>query len=68
MDGPAIYYAGIPEEISATMLMERMGLNFDDAPQYHVAKMLRAEAIVSFDRDFLDTLGVEPQQLIKHKL
>jgi predicted nucleic acid-binding protein len=67
--GLSIYYTGISEEISIAMLMERMGLNFDDALQYYVAKRLGAETIVSFDKHFdnLDVPRVEPSQVVKRR-
>lgn len=67
--GLSIYYTGISEEISIAMLMERMGLNFDDALQYYVAKRLGAETIVSFDKhlDNLDVPRVEPSQVVRRR-
>ena len=51
------------------MLTKARSLDFDDALQYHVAKRLGAEPIVSYDRHFdkLDVPIIEPSELIKKK-
>ncbi|MEM2902731.1 MAG: PIN domain-containing protein [Candidatus Bathyarchaeia archaeon] len=49
------------EETAASMLMDKMKLDFDDALQYFVAKKLGVEVVVSFDRHF-DKTDVERKE------
>ncbi|MDP3772224.1 MAG: PIN domain-containing protein [bacterium] len=49
--GLAVYQTTAEEEQRVVMLMRKIGLDFDDALQYFVAKKLNAR-LISFDRDF----------------
>jgi predicted nucleic acid-binding protein len=66
-EGLRVYDTDLTEESSAALLTERMGLDYDDALQYYVAKRLGADAIVSFDRHFdgLDVPRKEPREVLK---
>ncbi|MGQ9726615.1 MAG: type II toxin-antitoxin system VapC family toxin, partial [Candidatus Bathycorpusculaceae bacterium] len=50
--GLDVYETGVEEEMAASMLMDKVKLDFDDAVQYYLAKKLGVEAIVSYDRHF----------------
>lgn len=50
--GISIYETSIEDEIAASMLMKKNGLDFDDSLQYYIAKKLGVEFIVSYDRHF----------------
>lgn len=65
--GLYLHDTGIQEESSAAMMAKLVGLDFDDALQYYVAKRLGAEAIVSYDKHFdgLDIPRVEPDHVPK---
>ncbi|MEM0268877.1 MAG: PIN domain-containing protein [Candidatus Korarchaeum sp.] len=65
--GLLVYETSLEDEIAASLLMDRLGLDFDDSLQYYVAEKLGVEAIVSFDRHF-DGLGIprkEPSDFLK---
>ena len=55
--GLNVYETSLDHEIAASMLMDQIKLDFDDALQYYVAKKLGAEAIVSYDKHF-DTVDI----------
>ncbi len=55
--GLYVFDTTVSDEVSASILIRTVKLDFDDAVQYYVAKKLGAEAIVSYDKDF-DTLDV----------
>ena len=38
------------DEMVASMLMDKIGLDFDDSLQYCVAKKLGVESIISYDK------------------
>jgi predicted nucleic acid-binding protein len=52
--------------MAAALLSEKMGLDFDDALQYYVAKKLGVDAIASFDEHFdqLDLRRIEPHDFV----
>ena len=50
--GLRVYDTSIADEISIAALAEKVGLDFDDAAQYYVARKTGATSIVSFDRHF----------------
>lgn len=50
--GLDVYETSIEEEMAASMLMDKIKLDFDDAMQYYLAKKLGVEAIVSYDKHF----------------
>lgn len=66
-EGLYVYDTDLTEESSAALLTGRLGLDFDDALQYFVAKRLGAAAIVSFDGHFdgLDVPRMEPRDFLK---
>lgn len=61
-DGLTVYETTRDDELNVSLLMEHVGLDFDDALQYFVCKKLGINLIVSFDRDFngLDIKRIEP--------
>lgn len=61
--GLMVYDTSVSDEAAASILMKQVGLDFDDALQYYVAKKLGAEGVVSFDKDFdgLDIPRLEPK-------
>ena len=63
--GLTVYDTATTDEVAASMLMEKIGRDFDDSLQYYVAKKLGAESIVSFDRHFdgLDVPRREPKEI-----
>lgn len=64
--GLRIYNTTLMDELSAIDLSYELNLDMDDSIQYHVATMLKADGIVSFDRHFdgLKISRLEPSQLI----
>ncbi len=64
--GLEIYETSLDDEIAVSMTMNKLGLDFDDALQYYVAKKLGVEAIISYDKHFdgLDLLRKEPAEMI----
>ena len=52
--------------MAASMLMESIGLDFDDSLHYYVAKKLGVEAIISFDKHFdrVDLVRKEPSDFL----
>lgn len=65
--GLTIYHIKLTDMLRVTEVIEKKGLDIDDAIQYSVAIASRVKAIVSFDKHFdgLEILRVEPVQLIK---
>jgi predicted nucleic acid-binding protein len=57
---------GVEEEMAASMLMDKVKLDFDDSVQYYLAKKLGVEAIVSYDRHFdrVDVKRKEPSDFL----
>jgi predicted nucleic acid-binding protein len=64
--GLTVYDTTTTDEVAASLLMEKIGRDFDDSLQYYVAKKLAAEPIVSFDRHFdgLDVRRREPKDFV----
>ncbi len=64
--GLEIYETSLDDEIAVSMTMNKLGLDFDDALQYYVAKKLGVEAIISYDKHFdgLDPPRKEPADMI----
>jgi predicted nucleic acid-binding protein len=64
--GLCIYETNLSEEMAAALMSEKIGLDFDDALQYYVAKKLGVDAVVSFDEHFdkVDLRRVEPRDLL----
>ena len=64
--GLEVYNTTLEDEMAASMLMDRIGLGFDDSLQYYVAKKLGVEAIVSFDKhfDIVDIPRKEPKDFL----
>lgn len=64
--GLSVYETSTSDEIAVSILMSKIGRDFDDALQYFVAKMLGAESIVSFDKHFdgLDIQRKEPKDYL----
>lgn len=64
--GLNIYESSLEDEMATSMLMDKIKLDFDDALQYYAAKMLGAEAIVSYDKHFdkVDVARKEPAEFI----
>jgi predicted nucleic acid-binding protein len=64
--GLTVYDTSTAEEVEAATLGGEIGRDFDDALQYHVARKLRVESIVSFDRHFdgLDVPRAEPEEVL----
>ena len=65
--GLDVYETGVEDEMAASMLMDKVKLDFDDAVQYYLAKKLGVEAIVSYDRHFdnLDIKRKEPSDFLE---
>jgi predicted nucleic acid-binding protein len=63
--GLVIFRSGLADMLRAAEIMERKGLDADDAIQYSAAIASGVKAIVSFDTHFndLDIPRVEPVQL-----
>jgi len=66
--GLHIHFTTLADEIRAVDLAEKHHLDIDDAIQYAVAISTRAQAIVSFDRDFdgLEIPRLEPRDVVEH--
>lgn len=65
--GLEVYETSLDDEIAVSMLMGKLGLDFDDALQYYVAEKTGAEAIISYDKHF-DSLHLprkEPGGMVK---
>lgn len=64
--GLSVYETTIEDEIAASVLMGKVGLDFNDSLQYFVAKKLGAEAIVSYDKHFdkVDVPRREPRDFL----
>ena len=58
LKGLSIYYTTIAEEREALEIIEREGLDFDDAVQAYVANRLEA-AVISFDKHFDKVEGLK---------
>ena len=65
--GLIIYTTTIDEELEAIVMAEKVGLDFDDGIQYFIAKKLRVQAIISFDKHFdnTDLKRKEPREVLK---
>ena len=64
--GLSVYDSSVSDELSAAILSEKIGRDFDDALQYFVAMKVGAEAIVSFDGHFdgLNIPRLEPSKVL----
>ena len=64
--GLSVYETSLDDEIATSMLMDKLKLDFDDALQYYIAKKLRVEAIVSYDKHFdrVDIQRKEPSAFL----
>jgi len=64
--GLEVYNTTLEDEMAASMLMESIGLDFDDSLHYYVAKKLGVEAIISFDKHFdrVDLVRKEPSDFL----
>jgi len=64
--GLNVYETSIEDEMAASMLMDKIKLDFDDTIQYYLAKKLGVEAIVSYDRHFdkTDVRRREPSEFL----
>lgn len=64
--GLSVYPTTPEEELEASVLAEKVGLDFDDGIQYFVAKKVGADAIVSFDKHFdrTDLPRLEPKKVL----
>ncbi|MEM2276525.1 MAG: PIN domain-containing protein [Thermoproteota archaeon] len=64
--GLTIYRSKLTDILMAVEIMEKKGLDVDDAMQYSAAFSSGAKAIISFDKHFdnLEIPGVEPARLI----
>lgn len=64
--GLTVYDTDTVEEVQVADVAKKTGLDFDDAMQYYVARKLRAECIVTFDKHFsgLDVRSAEPNDLL----
>lgn len=65
--GLCIYATPLCDEIKAVDIAEKTGLDMDDSIQYCAALSAKAEAIISFDKDFnnLEVPRKEPKDLVK---
>jgi len=63
--GLNVYETSIEDEMAASMLMNKIKLDFDDTIQYYLAKKLGAEAIVSYDKHF-DNLDVKRKEPLEY--
>lgn len=66
LDNLDIWHTTLTDELKILQLMEKLDLDLDDCIQYYVAKMFKAEAIISFDKDFdgLDIPRIEPKDVV----
>ncbi|KPV61557.1 MAG: PIN domain protein [Candidatus Bathyarchaeota archaeon BA1] len=64
--GLSMYATTLMDEVSAIDISFEANLDLDDAIQYHVASMLKADGIVSFDKHFdgLKISRLEPSQIL----
>jgi len=64
--GLVVYETGIEDEMAASMLMDKVKLDFDDALHYYLAKKLGVKAIVSYDKHFdkVDVKRKEPSDFL----
>jgi predicted nucleic acid-binding protein len=64
--GLSVYNTSLSDEMAIALIAQKIGLDFDDALQYYVAKELGVDAIVSFDEHFdrLDIRRLEPRNLL----
>ena len=65
--GLSIYDMNVSDELTAALIMEKIGLDFDHTLQYYVAKKLGVDALVSFDKHFdkVDIRRLEPRDLLR---
>jgi predicted nucleic acid-binding protein len=59
--GLSVYETSVEEEMAASMLMDKVKLDFDDAIQYYIAKKFGVEAIISYDKHF-DTVDIKRKE------
>ena len=59
--GLDVYETRLEEEMAASMLMDKIKLDFDDALHYFIAKKFEVEAIVSYDKHF-DTVDIKRRE------
>ncbi|MEM2941328.1 MAG: PIN domain-containing protein [Thermoproteota archaeon] len=64
--GLNMYETSMEDEMAASMLMDKIKLDFDNAIQYYLAKKLGVEAIVSYDKHFdkVDVKRREPSEFL----
>lgn len=64
--GLNVYETSVEDEMAASMLMDKIKLDFDDAIQYYLAKKIGVEAIVSYDKHFdkVDAKRKEPSEFL----
>ena len=64
--GLNVYETSLEDEMAASMVMDKIKLDFDDSLQYYVAKKLGVDAIVSYDKHFdqVDIKRGEPANYI----
>lgn len=64
--GLNVYETSMEDEMAASMLMDKIKLDFDDAVQYYLAKKLGVEAVVSYDKHFdkVDVKRREPLEFL----
>mgnify|MGYP000508603677 CR=1 FL=1 len=64
--GLNVYETSMEDEMAASMLMDKVKLDFDDAVQYYLAKKLGVKAIVSYDKHFdkVDIKRKEPSEFL----
>lgn len=66
--GLRLYFLTLLDRLEATKIMRESGLDFEDSTLVRAAKRLKAEGIVSFDRDFdrlKDLNRLEPLKVLK---
>jgi len=59
--GLNVYETSLEDEMAASMLMDKIKLDFDDSLQYYIAKKLGVKAIVSYDKHF-DQVDIERKE------
>jgi len=64
--GLNVYETSMEDEMAASMLMDKVKLDFDDTVQYYLAKKLGVKAIVSYDKHFdkVDIKRKEPSEFL----
>jgi len=65
--GLKLYWLSVVDRLHATVHMSRTGLDFEDSTMLEACMRLRAEGVVSFDRDFDGVEGIqrlEPRDLL----